>query len=96
MRFILFFLIFTLSACTSTGNHQPAWNKESPGLGAQHSTQMTAQESLDVDGMVIGDIGNGQVYRSDYRCENGDMSLSLIVPNEGEPIVTEGSVCCGG
>lgn len=46
--------------------------------------------------IIIGDIGNGAIWRDDYRCEsNGEPPIGAIVPQPGEPIAIEGEVCCG-
>lgn len=58
--------------------------------------EMNRQECLNQNGTVTGDIGNGAIHRSDYRCEsNGEAPIATIVPLEGEPIAREGEVCCG-
>ena len=50
----------------------------------------------DINGVVVGDIGDGATRRDDYICEsNGQPPLANIVPAEGEPIAIEGEVCCG-
>ena len=50
----------------------------------------------DIDGVVVGDIGDGATRRDDYICEsNGQPPVANIVPAEGEPIAIEGEVCCG-
>lgn len=43
---------------------------------------------------VVGDIGDGAIHRPDYVCESGKPPLGSIRPAEGEPIATEGEVCC--
>ena len=45
-------------------------------------------------GTVIGDIGNGAIHRADYRCESGQSPIARITYLEGEPIASEGEVCC--
>lgn len=47
-------------------------------------------------GTVVGDIGNGAIHKPDYVCpETGVAPLGSIAPAEGEPVATEGAVCCG-
>jgi hypothetical protein len=55
------------------------------------STQCEAQ-----GGSVVGDIGDGAIHRPDYRCANGKAPIGTITAEQGEPIATEGAVCCGG
>lgn len=57
---------------------------------------LTRKECLDQGGSIVGDIGNGAIFREDYRCvSNGEPPLADIVPLPGEPVATEGEVCCG-
>ena len=59
-------------------------------------TQVTRQECIDQGGEIIGDIGNGAIFQSDYVCDsNGQAPTAVIVPAAGEPIAIEGEVCCG-
>ena len=58
--------------------------------------ELTREGCLSAPGMVVGDIGNGATRRSDYVCEsNGEPIIGIIVPLPGEPIASEGEVCCG-
>jgi hypothetical protein len=57
---------------------------------------MTAQECVKAGALVFGDIGDGRVHRADYLCDNGEVPLGTIVPTQGQPMATEGAVCCGG
>ena len=58
---------------------------------------LTRQECLVVGGVIVGDIGNGATRRPGYVCaSNGQPPLDVIRPAPGEPIATEGEVCCGG
>ena len=58
---------------------------------------LTRQECLLVGGVIVGDIGNGATRRPGYVCaSNGQPPLDVIRPAPGEPIATEGEVCCGG
>ncbi len=95
MRFVLIFMMLSLSACASQDSQISGSGSKLPGLGASHSTQMTAQECQQAGGIVVGDIGDGRIHSSDYLCKNGEMPLGSIVPKAGEPIATEGAVCCG-
>jgi len=56
--------------------------------------QMTRAECKAEGGKVIGDIGNGAIHRPEYRCESGNPPIASIRFLEGEPIATEGEVCC--
>ena len=61
------------------------------------SGQVTSQECEDAGGVVVGDIGNGAIFAVDYVCDNtGAAPTDVIVSAPGEPINTDGAVCCGG
>lgn len=96
MRLGLFAMGFILSACTHHISQTIGTESDLPGLGSKHSTQMTAKECSDAGGKVIGDIGDGRTHRPDYVCDNGDMPLGTIVPEQRKPMPIEGAVCCGG
>ncbi|MBL4673912.1 MAG: hypothetical protein JKX81_16750 [Arenicella sp.] len=96
MRFILIVITLGLAACTPKGVDAPIAEPELPGLGSNHSTQMTAQECVKSGGLVVGDIGDGRVHSAGYLCDNGEVPLGTIVPIQGQPMATEGAVCCGG
>lgn len=95
MRLGLFCMIFVLSACAHHRSQTSVAESALPGLGPKHSIQMNAKECSDAGGKVIGDIGDGRIHRPDYVCGNGDFPLGAIVPEQGEPIPSEGAVCCG-
>jgi hypothetical protein len=95
MRFILIVMTLGLAACMPRGVDAPTMGSERPGLGSKHSIQMTAQECSKAGGLVVGDIGDGQVHRAGYLCANGDVPLGTIVPTTGQPKATDGAVCCG-
>lgn len=66
-----------------------------PARSAQpERPSMTTAECEAKGGRVVGDIGDGATHRPDYTCEGGPRPLADIRPAEGEPIATEGSVCC--
>jgi hypothetical protein len=45
---------------------------------------------------VIGDIGDRRIHRADFVYEtDGEPRIATVAPLEGEPISTEGEVCCG-
>lgn len=56
--------------------------------------RMTGAECISEGGVVIGDIGDGAIHRPEYRCESGLKPIANIYSLEGEPIATEGAVCC--
>lgn len=93
MRFLLILWLFSLAACASQNIER--LEAEPPGLGANHSTPMTAEECVAANGVVVGDIGDGRIHRSDYLCVNGDVPLGTIIQKAGEPMAVEGAVCCG-
>ncbi len=65
-----------------------------PGDPPTERPSMTAAECQGQSGSVVGDIGNGAIHRPDYLCDNGKPPIGTIVPTEGEPIASEGAVCC--
>ena len=95
MRFILILTVLSLFSCSTKDLHAPIAQPELPGLGSKHSTQMTSQECSQAGGVVVGDIGDGRIHRSDFLCKNGDVPLGSIVASQGESTSVEGSVCCG-
>jgi len=60
------------------------------------SGQITRQECTDTfGGTIVGDIGNGAIFSPNYRCEqSNEPPIDVVVPAEGEPIASEGEVCC--
>ena len=59
--------------------------------------QISRQECQDQGGTVVGDIGNGAIFQPDYRCAiNNEPPSDVVIAQEGEPIASEGEVCCGG
>ena len=60
-------------------------------------TPITRDECTQKGGTVVGDIGNGAIFEPDYVCENSGMAPThRVVAGPGEPIASEGEVCCGG
>mmetsp|Transcript_627 Transcript_627/g.1533 ORF Transcript_627/g.1533 Transcript_627/m.1533 type:complete len:135 (+) Transcript_627:150-554(+) len=60
--------------------------------------RMTADECTDqYNGVLVGDIGNGAIYRDSYRCDsNGQQPIGTIVFDQSDTnIPIEGMVCCG-
>lgn len=55
---------------------------------------MTRAECEAKSGRIVSDIGDGAIHRPDYTCESGKPPLASIKPAEGEPIASEGAVCC--
>jgi len=56
--------------------------------------ELTSQECMIEGGEVIGDIGNGAIHKPEFRCESGLAPLGRIRFVDGEPIASEGAVCC--
>lgn len=68
-----------------------------PGTGTSTGAErptLTRAECTAKNGKIVGDIGNGAIHRPDYTCESGQPPIGTIRPAEGEPIATEGEVCC--
>ncbi len=83
-------LTFALVGCGSSGSI------DGGGTTQQLSKQLSSEQCTAAGGIVIGDPGNGSVYRLDYRCPNGQAPLGTIFDGMDKPIATEGAVCCGG
>lgn len=72
-----------------------------PGPGPEPQPQpppaaiVTRQECGGVGGVVVGDPGDGSVHAPDFLCEDGQPPLATVIPQPGEPIASEGEVCCG-
>ena len=61
------------------------------------NAQISRQECMDQGGTVVGDVGNGAIFQPDYLCEiNDEPPSDSVVAQDGEPIASEGEVCCGG
>ena len=43
---------------------------------------------------IFGDAGDGAIHDADYICPSGAAPIAQIMFLEGEPIATEGEVCC--
>lgn len=95
MRFLFILMLSGLTACVTKVSDQPRVVSASPGLGSMPGMLMSVEECGAAGGRVIGDIGDGRVHRADYLCDTGDAPLGTIIYKDGEPITTEGAVCCG-
>lgn len=62
---------------------------------APERESLTSADCAAKGGEVVGDIGDGAIHRADYKCANGQPPMGTIKPADGEPIASEGSVCCG-
>ncbi|MEX1365284.1 MAG: hypothetical protein AB1Z98_19305 [Nannocystaceae bacterium] len=74
---------------------EPEVEQDAGGEPAERPS-LTNAECEAQGGTVVGDIGNGAIHRPDYLCDSGQPPLATVVPGEGEPIPTEGAVCCPG
>ena len=95
MRFLFILMLFGLSACVGHVSDQPRAVSTSPGLGSTPGMPMSVEECEAAEGRVVGDIGDGRVHRADYLCDNSEAPLGTISYKDGQPIATEGAVCCG-
>ncbi len=95
MRFLFILMLFGLTACVSHVSDQTSAVSSFPGLGSTPGMPMSVEECDEAGGRVIGDIGDGRVHRTDYVCDNGQAPLGTITYKDGEPIDTDGAVCCG-
>ena len=58
--------------------------------------QVTGEECLSSGGSVVGDIGNGAIFREDYVCESNGLPPTARIDQSGEDVImTDGGVCCG-
>lgn len=62
------------------------------------TAQITRSECVNQGGEVVGDIGNGAIFRADYVCENsGQAPSDTVIPDDtNDPLAVDGEVCCGG
>jgi hypothetical protein len=67
---------------------------DAPPGGHAKVPVITAAECEAQSGEVVGDIGDGAIYRADYTCASGKRPVGAIEPAAGEPIAIEGSICC--
>ena len=95
MRFLFILMLFGLTACVSHVSDQASSVSAFPGLGPTPGMPMSVEECGEAGGHVIGDIGDGRVRQADFVCDNGEVPLGTITYKDGEPIATEGAVCCG-
>ena len=73
---------------------EPAGDAGLPEGGQAKLGLISAAECEAQSGEVVGDIGDGAIYRADYVCASGERPFAAIQPAEGEPIAVEGSICC--
>lgn len=101
MKRVSFALLF-LVACkpepaAQPPQEEPAVSEGLPAANEGPEDSVTAAECTDGGGTVVGDIGDGAIFKSDYTCEsNGEAPTARIKAEEGGPMGVEGSVCCGG
>jgi hypothetical protein len=88
--------------CASEGNSSSITENNDSDLNTitdaeeQDDEAMSRQECQEAGGTVVGDIGNGAIFEDDYVCEsNGQPPIAVVLAAEGEPIASEGEVCCG-
>lgn len=95
-------LLVLIVSCSSTKSPASAVETEHtdespvvvpPNTDAERP-MMTRAECEANKGRIVSDIGDGAIHRPDYTCESGKPPLGSIKPAEGEPIATEGAVCC--
>ena len=95
----LAFAVILLCACDKENAAPQPPAAEPAGLPTGNDAtrpEITATDCEAEGGVVVGDIGDGAVHRSDYVCEsNGQPPVGTIVAEEGGPMGVEGAVCCG-
>lgn len=87
--FLLFVSLVLITGCDKSGG-----GPEVPDDGSVET--LSNAECDEREGIIVGDIGDGAIFKPDYLCSNGQPPIATIVPAEGEPIASEGAVCCGG
>lgn len=92
MRFVLAILALCLVGISGVA-----------GLIGEEATSAVTRDTITRDectakgGAIVGDIGNGAIFQPDYVCEStGAAPTHTVVAGPGEPIASEGEVCCGG
>ncbi len=63
-------------------------------LSDRNDTPLTTARCVEMGGVIVADIGDGRVHRTDYLCESGERPFGPIEFLEGQPIPVEGAVCC--
>lgn len=89
MRLYLILMAVLLSACVEKSSFP-----ESTVSNNQQRVNLSRAQCSELGGVEVGDIGDGRIHRANYLCENGKPPLGSIVSINGQPIATEGSVCC--
>ncbi|MGH1347718.1 MAG: hypothetical protein ACRBN8_39555 [Nannocystales bacterium] len=96
LSFALLFLVACKPAATPPPDQPGNPDGLPTGNGGPEASQ-SAAECEAAGGNVVGDIGDGAIFKPDYVCEsNGEPPTARITAEEGGPIGVEGSVCCGG
>jgi hypothetical protein len=77
------------------GDGQSGGQVEGARDDAGARASFTVAQCQDAGGEVVGDIGNGAIYRPEYRCpRSGEPPLGRIATEAGQPMGVEGAVCC--
>lgn len=99
VSFALLFLVACKPATTPPSEapaDQPGTSEGLPVGNSGPEQTLTASECELAGGAVVGDIGNGAIFKPDYVCDsNGEAPTARIAADGDGPIATEGSVCCG-
>ena len=68
-----------------------------PQQNAPSLDQVTDEDCILMDGEIVGDIGNGAIFKDDYLCDsNGFPPIGMVQQDENsEVFYIEGAVCCG-
>lgn len=70
--------------CPSFGNEGPSGQRD----------EYTRQECTDMDGRIVGDIGDGAIFKDDYTCDSSGLPPIANIVQDVEPFAIEGEVCC--
>ena len=97
MKRVSFALLFLVACKPAAAPDQPSHSDALPSGSGGPDATVTAAECADAGGSVVGDIGDGAIFKPDYVCQSsGEPPTARIVAEEGGPLGVEGSVCCGG
>lgn len=87
--------LFFVLACKSEPSVEPAASEDGLPSGDQGpSAELSAADCEADGGVVVGDIGDGAIFKADYTCENGEPPRARISADPAGPMGVEGSVCC--
>ena len=79
-----------LNSCTTEAFDPSTEIDDSPADGPL----ITRAQCLAGGNIIVGDIGDGAIHEDDFICPSGLPPIAGITFVDGEPIATDGEVCC--